>query len=61
MDLFSQQDNYPYWYILFLDIDPLFDNIREMPEFKKILSDLEIKFWNRHDKIEASLKEKALI
>ncbi len=61
MELFSQQDNYPYWYILFLDIDPLFDIIKDLPEFKKILNDIEIKFWENHKQIKASLEEKELL
>jgi len=61
MELFSQQDNYPYWYILFIDIDPLFDNINDLPEFKKILNDIKNKFWNSHKQIKASLEEKELL
>jgi len=61
MKLFSQQDNYPYWYILFLGIDPLFDNIKDIPEFRKILNDIEVKFWNRHNQIKTSLEEKGLL
>ena len=61
MKLFSQQDNYHYWVVIFLRIDPLMDNIKDLPEFKKILNDIEIKFWNRHQQIKASLKEKELL
>lgn len=61
MKLFSQQDNYPYWYILFLGMDPLFDNIKDNPEFKKILNDIEVKFWNRNKQIKFSLEEKRLL
>ena len=59
--LFSQQDNYYYWIIIFLEMDPLIDNIKDLPEFKKILSDIEIKFWNSHKQIKASLEEKELL
>ena len=61
MGLFSQQENYPYLYILFSEIDPLFDNVKDLPEFKKILSDIENKFWNSHKQIKASLEEKELL
>ncbi len=61
MKLFSQQDNYHYWIILFLEIDPLMDNIKDLPEFKKLFNDLEIKFWNSHNQFKASLEEKGLI
>ena len=59
--LFSQQDNYFYWMVIFIEMDPLFDNIKDHPEFRKILDDIEIKFWNYHEHIKASLEEKELL
>ncbi len=56
MKLFSQQDNYEYWIIVFLKIDPLIDTIKDIPEFKKILNDIEIKFWNNHKQLKASFE-----
>ncbi|NQV02478.1 MAG: helix-turn-helix domain-containing protein [Bacteroidia bacterium] len=61
LKLFSKQDNYHYWIILFLEIDPLVDNIKDLPEFKKILQDIETKFWKSHKQIKASLKEKEFL
>jgi len=41
MDLFSKQEKYPYWYILFFGIDdPLFDNVDDLPEYQKILREI---------------------
>ena len=59
--LFSQQDNYFYWMVIFIEMDPLFDNIKDHPEFRKILDDIEIKFWNYHEQIKASLEDKELL
>jgi len=61
MGLFSQQTNYPYLLIPLLKMDPLTDNIKDIPEFKKIMSDIETKFWNYHKRIKASLEEKELL
>jgi len=61
MKLFSQQDNYEYWIIIFTKIDPLMDTIKDLPEFKKILNDIEIKFWNNHRQFRTSLEEKKLL
>ena len=61
LKLFSQQDNYHYWVILFLRNDPLIDNIRDLPETTEILNDIETKFWKNHNQIKASLKEKNLL
>jgi hypothetical protein len=59
--IFSQQDNYFYWLILFLEPDPLMDNIRDHPEFPEILEDIESKFMDYHDRIKNSLQEEGLI
>ncbi len=61
MKLFSLQENYPYWYVLFLDIDPLLDPVREVPEFKTILGEIEKRFREYHERMRASLEEKGLI
>jgi len=62
MDQFSEQEKYPYWYILFFGMDdPLFDNVDDLPEFKKIHRKIEVKFWRYHKQIKDSLKEKGLL
>jgi len=61
LKLFSKEDHYHYWTILFAQIDPLMDNIKEDPVFKEIINEIETKFWNYHDQIRASLEEKGLI
>ena len=52
---------YFYWAVLFMPIEPLFDNINELPEFKEALNEIEINFQKWHRQIEASLKDKGLI
>ena len=61
LKLFSQQDNYHYWTILFLEMDPLVNNIKELPEFKQLMDAIEKKFWENHKKIKATLEEKKLL
>ena len=61
MKLFSQQDNYHYWIILFLKIEPLMDNIKDLPGFNRIYDDIVSKFWKHHDRIKASLEEQGLL
>ncbi len=59
--VFSEQDNYHYWILLFLEIDPLVDNIKNLPEFQNILNEIETKFRNYHEQIRSSLEEEELI
>lgn len=61
MRLFGQQENYHYWTILFLKIDPLIDPIKDLPEFDRIFREIERKFWERHRQIKAFLEAEKLI
>ncbi len=61
LKLFSQQDNYHYWTTIFLEMDPLVDNIKELPEFQQLMDDIEKKFWKNHEKIKATLEGKKLL
>ncbi|WP_199898415.1 hypothetical protein [Prolixibacter bellariivorans] len=61
MKLFSQQDDYHYWVVLFLKIDPLIDNVKDNPDFKKILHTIDSRFQNQHREMKASLEAKGVI
>ncbi len=61
MKLFAQQDNYMYWTLLFLKIDPLIDPVKDKPEFQQLLQEIETKFWKNHQRIKGSLEEKGLL
>jgi len=59
--LFSEEEHYFYWTLIFTDIDPLVDNIKDRSEFKEIMKKIDDKFWDYHKRIRKSLKEKDLI
>jgi TolB-like protein/AraC-like DNA-binding protein len=59
--LFSKEDDYFYWIVLFGPDDPAGDALRDHPEFKKLTKEIERKFWNRHRIIRETLEEKGLI
>jgi len=59
--LFSQQNNYHYWIIIFLKMDPLIDNIKDLPEFRKVYNGIETKFRNYHKQIKANLRREGLL
>jgi len=61
LKLFAQYDNYYYWTILFLEMDPLIDNIKHHPEFNQIVKGIENKFWENHKYIKKSLDKKGLL
>lgn len=61
MKLFAQQDHYTYWTFSINKMDPLFDNIKDLPEFNAIMKNMETKFWKYHEKIRNTLEEQGLI
>ena len=60
MNLFAKEDNLQYW-VLFLADDPEFDGIKNLPEFKKLMRNIENKFWDNHKKLRLLLEEKGLL
>ena len=59
--LFSDAQNFHYWTILFMPVDPLMDSIRNEKEFAKSYKKLERSFQAFHNRIERSLYEKGLL
>jgi class 3 adenylate cyclase/TolB-like protein/Tfp pilus assembly protein PilF len=57
----STAENFHYWILLFFKTDPLMDDLKDLPAFKKIMLDLETKFWDQHEEVKVSLVEMGLI
>jgi TolB-like protein/AraC-like DNA-binding protein/tetratricopeptide (TPR) repeat protein len=58
---FAKEDNIHYWIILFIRQEPLPNSISQIPECKKLLKEIEAKFWANHEKLELTLEEKGLL
>lgn len=61
LKLFSTEDNFYYWIVLFLKIEPLFDNIKDNEQVIEILKEIEVKFSKRHNRIKSALEAEGLI
>jgi tetratricopeptide (TPR) repeat protein len=59
--LFSQQKSFNFIIFPFLRIDPLLDSIKDDPEFQEILSEMEEKTMDHHQRVRKILREKNLI
>ncbi|MEQ8471310.1 MAG: helix-turn-helix domain-containing protein [Marinoscillum sp.] len=59
--LFTEEENYPYWIVLFLELDPECENLVSIPEVQGLMDKIKKKFWKGHDELEATLKEQGLI
>ncbi|SHM45065.1 transcriptional regulator, AraC family [Cyclobacterium lianum] len=59
--IFSQQENYQYWIVLFFELDPLIAPLKEHPEFKSLMQRIKDRFWEKHGALKKSLEAKGLI
>ncbi|MCW5910502.1 MAG: helix-turn-helix domain-containing protein [Cyclobacteriaceae bacterium] len=59
--LFTKEDNIQYWIILFMDKGPELTETERSPEFKKLLQEVERKFWANHEKLKLTLQEQGLL
>lgn len=59
--LYSRENHHNFWIVLFLEIEPLFFNIKDLPEFRSILNEMEVKFWNYHNELKVLFEKKELI
>jgi tetratricopeptide (TPR) repeat protein len=57
--LFSKEDNFVYWALL-LNEDPIMQYMKDMPEFKKVMGDIEANFWRRNKQTKQMLEDKGL-
>jgi hypothetical protein len=61
LKLFAEEDQYSLWVIMFLEDDPLLDEINKTKEFRQFMDILKDKFNKRHEKLKKILKEERLI
>jgi hypothetical protein len=59
LKLFSNENNFQYW-ILFIETDPVFNEIKNLPEFKEIMRTINTKFQNTHEELKFMLEENPL-
>jgi TolB-like protein/AraC-like DNA-binding protein len=61
LKMFKNRKTGILWTITSLKGFPMFDNIRNEPEFQEILKDVEAKYQNEHERVGKLLKEQGLI
>jgi TolB-like protein/Flp pilus assembly protein TadD len=59
--IISQIEEVPYWLVHLFRTDPLFDNIRDEPEFQQIVRDVEAKYQASHERVRQWLEENDLL
>lgn len=61
LQVFATQDNYKYWLLVFMEIDPLIKPLKNHPEFKQVMQKIKDRFWENQIKLKKSLEAKGLI
>jgi len=61
LKIFSTQDNYQYWVLLFLEKDPLINPLKSHPEFDGIMQEIKDRFWENQANLKKSLIDKGLL
>lgn len=58
---FSEQENYQYWFVLFLERDPIMNVLNSHPEYQSTIKKITDKFWNEHKQMRSMLEEEGLL
>lgn len=61
LDAFSEVDNYQYWFVIFLEDDPVMNQMREHPRYASILKKINNNFWSNHNRIRSLLEDEKII
>lgn len=61
LKVFSLQDNYQYWILLFLEMDPLIKPLKRHPEYEETIQKIKDQFWENQAMLKKSLEEQGLI
>ena len=59
--IFNQKQRVPFWMVILIKNDPLFDSIRDEPEFQQIVSDVEAKYQVEYERVRKWLEENDML
>lgn len=58
---FSKNESFQYWFVLFLETDPILGQIKDHPDYKTTADLIKQKFWQKHNETEKLLEEKGIL
>jgi len=61
LKIFNQRERMPFWMNDLIKYDPLFDKIRDEPEFQQIVRDVEVKYQEEHVRVRQWLEENDML
>jgi tetratricopeptide (TPR) repeat protein len=61
LKLWSRIPNCPMWWLTYLKNDPLFNKIKDEPEFQQIVKDVEAKYQAEHERVRKWLEDQGML
>jgi TolB-like protein len=61
LKIFNQRKIEPLWMVILIKKDPLFNSIRNEPEFQQIVRDVEAKYQAEHERVRKWLEEQGML
>jgi hypothetical protein len=61
LKIFNQKERMPNWMTSLINNDPLFDSIRDEPEFQQIVREVEDKYQAEHERVRLWLEENDML
>jgi len=61
LQIFNRKPRISSWMVSLIKTDPLFDNIRNEPEFQQIARDIEAKYQAEHERVKKWLEEQGTL
>ena len=61
LKIFNQKKIMPLSMVTLIKVDPLFDSIRDEPEFQQIVKDMESKYQTEHERVGKWLEEQGML
>lgn len=61
LKIFATQDNYQYWILLFLELDPLIEPLKTHSEYENTIRKIKNRFWEKHKNLKELLEDEGLI
>ncbi|MFY0590996.1 helix-turn-helix domain-containing protein [Roseivirga sp.] len=61
LNIFAKEDSFQYWTLVFLEVDPIMNNLRGNTAFDEAVEKIKDRFWENQAKLKKSLEVKGLI
>jgi len=58
---FAKTEGYQYWFVMFIEEDPLFKSLAADPACRQIMQQIKDKFWKQNQEMRKELEAAGLI